>query len=357
MPASDSNVPESVRGVSTTRESDTETPDPLGRKRERFESSHGAYLTNLSDRLGNDRDQLVSLIARESMFDPRAKHREGSAGLTQLTSVAFDDLKVGGSGRAAKYSRLFRKLDGMLPPNAPAALRSLVGMSAGRENGSAAKWNQAVSNLRSNMLDPVVNLTVGSVLLSGMRDDFEATVANPTERDKRRAHSMLAALEHPKNLRRICAAMRELGHVGAASAPETVVAGIRAIREGIGSPESKTPLPREFADFLALRRYNGNMSPEAAGLRHRDVYAAIVLFSGRIEAARRSEKMAASGETGKAAPRGATNLPPPNGAPAELEIQPQNGRVAMRPGVASPEPPRTERVAMRPYEEAFSETA
>lgn len=191
-----------------------ETADlPIDRSRDSFEAKHGGYLTALSKALGLDRNELVSLVARESRFDAKAKHSGGSSGLMQLTGVAFEDFKAGGRGRAAKYYPLLRKLDGILPPEAPKALVSLVAMASGKEAGSAAKWNRAVSQLRAAKFDPVGNLAVGSVLLAGMGDDMERRGEAPKERTKRQILAILNGLEHPNNLRKIMSAMRELGHV------------------------------------------------------------------------------------------------------------------------------------------------
>lgn len=163
-------------------------------------------------------------------------------------------------------------------------------MASAGEIRDVRKWNANVNALSKLRKDPNVSLAIGGIFFTALRDRIDETTKEPKPSEKQRLSQLLGRLEHPKNVAKIYRGIRDLGHVGADSSPEMIVESIKKLRSGIEPANAPGEIPERLVHFLALRKYNRNMVPESGGLRHQDIYAAIVLLSGEREKNREASK-------------------------------------------------------------------
>lgn len=159
----------------------------------------------------------------------------------QITEVVFDDMKV----RYKQFQSLFNKIKDIgddignkLPEDAKKALKVLSG-----EKPNIQERKSAITTLSNHKKDPYVNMIIGTIYLSFLKNQSNKLVTVDSEKNVEKIEKIQDKIEK-LDLKKINKQRKHTGH------EDLTKEGLEAFVKSLKGDEAK------FSQFLGLVQYN-----------------------------------------------------------------------------------------------------
>ncbi|EKD44241.1 MAG: hypothetical protein ACD_71C00203G0001 [uncultured bacterium (gcode 4)] len=278
----------------------------LQEKEEIFLEEFGPFIEAISKTYGIPKNHFLSLIERESSFDPHIDDNPRSFGFNQLTGVAFDDMKyeykiqerskktkkletkiIGQGGRGYLYIDLFLKIINKNPDlldqsliekipneNTQKRLKKIGEYAKKGVNTTKDKdqYNKMIRELyRLAHTDDYVNILIGAISYGGLRKEGKS-VKNENMKDVFGINSTIAHdLKKIKDSTLVKFVMQWTGYTKEKT--KEISMHKKQIIWNLQKKDEKT-----YLDFYSLYRYNGDTNLEIGETLPQKLYFAMSIM-------------------------------------------------------------------------------